>query len=254
VKQTGVDPLKLLHRIRFRALRPGEKNLPAKADELLTEVLNKDPLVLASISAVPYFGSTLATFFSAKWLQIYQARTKSLFDKFGENLSELDRRTIKEDFFETDEGIDLLIKATEQSARTRSEEKRALIARILAGATSTDAGQGEYSPEEYLNIVADLTDKELEIARTIYTLQQNISPTELEPENKAETWSLCAEEIDKKHDIGANILPLLLNRLYSAGLLDLFYVLVPGSPIPTYWVSPTFEKLMEFLRLEAQHN
>jgi len=50
----------------------GEKNLPAEADEILAEVLNKDPLVLASISAVPYFGSTLATFFSAKWLQIYQ--------------------------------------------------------------------------------------------------------------------------------------------------------------------------------------
>lgn len=227
-----------------------EKNLPDKVDELLTEVVNRNPLVLASISAVPYFGSSLATFFSAKWLTIYQERTKAMFDKFGEDLSELDERSIKKDYFDTDEGIDLLIKATEQSAKTRSEEKRDLIARILAGATSTDAGRGEYSPEEYLNMVADLTEKELEIARTIYTLQRNISPTKLESNNKAETWRLCRERVSKEHGIETNSLSLPLNRLHSAGLLDLFYVLYPGSPAPTYWVSPNFKNLMEFLRLE----
>jgi hypothetical protein len=145
-----------------------------------------------------------------------------LFRKFGEHLNNLDERTINQDYFDAPEGIDVLMKATEQSTRTRSEEKRELIARILAGATSTDAGRGEYSPEEYLNIVADLTDKELEIARTIYTLQRNISPTELEPKNKAGTWSKCVEAIAEKHDIGASVFPLLLNRLYAAGLLDLF--------------------------------
>lgn len=229
------------------------KNLPTKADELLTEVLNKDPLVLASISTVPYFGSTLATFFSAKWLKIYQERTKAMFDTFGENLKELDERTINKGYFETDEGIDLLIKATEQSAKTRSEEKRDLIARILAGATSTDEGRGEYSPEEYLNIMADLTDKELAVARTIYTLQQSISPAELESNNRLETWELCKKSIMEQHDIRANSLPLLLNRIHSAGLLDLSYeVFLSEEPVKlTYWVSLTFKNLMEFLRLET---
>lgn len=230
-----------------------EKNLPAKVDELITEMLNKDPLVTASISAIPYFGSTLTTFFTAKWLQIYQERTKELFDRFREYLNELDEQTIKKDYFDTEEGIDLLIKATDQSAKTRSEEKRTLIARILTGAASTYAWRGEYSPEEYLNIVADLTHKELEIARTIYTLQDGISPTELESGNMAERWRLYEGEISKKHDIGVDTLPLLLNRLHSAGLLDSFYPSVWPSPNPhqpTYWVSPAFKNLMEFLRLE----
>ena len=227
-----------------------EKNLPDKVDELLTEVANKDPLVLASISAVPYFGGSLATFFSAKWLKTYQDRTNALFQKFGKDLSGLEEQSIKKDYFDTDEGIDLLIKATEQSAKTRSEEKRAIIARILAGATANDERGSEYSPEEYLNIVAELTEKELNIARTIYTLQQDISPAELEPDNKAETWRLCRERISKDHGIEAEVLSLPLNRLHSAGLLDLFYVLYPGSPVPTYWVSPIFKNLMKFLRLE----
>lgn len=228
-----------------------EKNLPTKVDEFITELINKDPLVLASISAVPYFGSTLTTFFSAKWLTIYQERTKAMFDKFGEDLSELNEQTIKKDYFDTDEGIDLLIKATEQSAKTRSKEKRVLIARILAGATSTEADKSGYSPEEYLNIVADLTDKELTIARTIYSLQRDMPSTNGEPGNRAETWKSCVEKIGQEHDIEANFLPLFFSRLHSIGLLDLEYELYfDGDAIPTYWVSSAFENLMEFLRLE----
>jgi hypothetical protein len=199
-----------------------------------------------------FFGSTLATFFSAKWLQVYQERTKSLFDKFGEDINELDERTLRKDFFETDEGMDLLMKATEQSARTRSEEKRDLIARILAGAASTDTGQSEYSPEEYLSIVASLTPRELEVARTIYDLQKDISPRELESDNRMETWRLCVESMREKHAIDKDELPLLLNRIASTGLVDLIYVQYPGSPAPTYWVSPAFHKLMELLRLGTQ--
>jgi hypothetical protein len=44
-----------------------EERLPARARELASELLN-DPLLLGAVSAVPYFGGTLATFFSAKQL------------------------------------------------------------------------------------------------------------------------------------------------------------------------------------------
>lgn len=227
-----------------------KKNLPDKADELLSEVVNKDPLVLASISAVPYFGSSLATFFSAKWLKIYQERTTTLFRQLSEHLSNLDEATIKKDYFDTFEGIDLLIKATEQSAKTRSEEKRALIARILAGAATSDERRGEYSPEEYLNIVAELTEKELKIARTIYVRQRDISLLELDGHDSIKMWKLCEEDIGSQHDIGTDVLSPFLHRLHAAGLLDMHYPnLVPGPVAPTYWVSSAFVSLMRFLRL-----
>jgi hypothetical protein len=74
----------------------------------------------------------------------------------------------------------------------------------------------------YLNILGDLTDKERAIARTTYILQQNFSsPLELEPSDRGKSGESCAEEIRKEYDIGFDALPLLLNKLYAAGLLDL---------------------------------
>jgi hypothetical protein len=78
-----------------------EKNLPDKVDELLTEVVNKDPIVLASLSAVTYFGGTIAAFFSAKWLNIYQERTKALFEQVTEHLSRLDEQAVRQDYFDS---------------------------------------------------------------------------------------------------------------------------------------------------------
>jgi hypothetical protein len=227
-----------------------EEKTPSKIEAAI-EQLNQDPYLLATITAIPGVGGSITQLITGIGQQIVQERHKRLLERLAEHLATVDEQSIRRDYFETPEGFDLLIKAMDESRRTRSEEKRDLIARILAGATLTDAGQGEYSPEEYLNIVADLTDKEWALARTIYTLQQGLSPRELDPSNKAEIWRMCAEDISKKHDIGANDLPLLLNRIHSAGLLDLFYVLYPGSPVPTYWVSPAFHKLIEFLQLRT---
>jgi len=228
-----------------------EKNLPDKVDELLTEVVNKDPLIVASISAVPYFGGTLATFFSAKWLQVYQERTAKLIRQLSELLSDLDEQAIRRDYFDTPEGIDLLIQATELSSKTRSEDKRDLIARILAGATSTDAGKGEYSPEEYLHVVADLTDKELMVARTIYSVQLGQNYRNTDAEDKWKAWEEQRYKIIEKHGLDASDLTLILNRIASTGLVELSYVLFLGTPAPTYWVTSAFDRLMGFLRLGA---
>lgn len=227
-----------------------DKNLPDKADEFLTEMLNKDPLILAAISSVPYIGSALTTFFTAKWSETSRKRSEALFDKVGEELKALDERTIQKDYFKSEEGIDLLLKATQESVKTRSGEKRDLIAKILVGATTTDAARGEYLPEEYLNLIADLTEKELQIASTIYSVHHKNSPMELESNNQAETWRLVKEFVIEQHGIEANALPLYLNRLSLAGLLDVYDVVYPGNTAPTYWVSPAFKALMEFLEVK----
>ncbi len=215
------------------------KNLPDRIDEFVTEVLNRDPLLPAAISAVPYFGGPIATFLSGKELRLYRERTAELLQQLSEHLSSIDERAIKRDYFDTPEGMDLLIRALDESSRTRSEEKRDLIARILAGATSTDAEQGNYSPEEYVNLVANLTVKELEVARIIYDSQRNLTAKELDADNRLALWNFCREDLIGKHGIDTDDLPMFVNRLHNVGLLDLHYVQTPGSPTPTYWTSPT---------------
>lgn len=244
-----------------------DKNLPDTRETHLTLAgrLNKRltalwhrryPSILAGTSLIPRVGSSLTAYISLRRQQISEKRTEELVSK----VDKIDKQALTVDFFNNEAGYDLFIQAVEASAKTRSEEKRDLIARILVGATRSDLEQEEYSPEEYLNIIGDLNEKELYIARSIYTGQREIqSPKKLAPNNKVETWRLTKEVLTRKHDIEADALPLYLNRLHLAGLLDLEYVVagydahgfaVQEEAVPTYWVSSAFRCLMEFLNLK----
>lgn len=99
-----------------------------------------------------------------------------------------------------------------------------------------------------MNIIANLTEKELQIARTIYERHHRNSPRELDPNNKAATWALVNQKLIEQYDIDADALPLYLNRLHLSGLLDLYYVTSVSNSMPTYWVSLAFRNLMEFLK------
>jgi hypothetical protein len=232
-----------------------DKNLPDKVDELLAEVVNKDPLTLASISAVPYFGGVLATFFSAKWLEIYQERTKVLFEQFTEHLNNLDEQAIRRDYFDTPEGMDLLIRAVEESSKTRNDDKRDLITRVLRGAV-LNYGRGEYSPEEYLYLISNLTVQELRVARSIYYDRPNFK--------SEEDWQAWEDSVCAEISIGKEDLHMALSRLASAGLLapviaytddDAMGVIISpeahSEEDTRYVITSVFEKLMRFLELGA---
>lgn len=228
-----------------------EQNALSKLDELTTELLNKDPLTLAVISAVPYFGGTLTTLFSAKWLKLYQERTRLLFQQLGEQLNNLDEQTINKGYFDTDEGVDLLIKAVEESTKTRSEEKRDLIARVLCGAV-IDYKQDTYAPEEYLYLISELTIQELRVARSMY---------ENRPETPAESWNRWEQHACDTIGIDKANLHTAISRLGSAGLLQSITAgLEEGKGVAMYvpeygeggryMVTEAFDRLMSFLQLE----
>jgi hypothetical protein len=87
-----------------------------------------------------------------------------------------------------------------------------------------------------LNVVASLPPKELEVARTIYELQRNItSPLEMKVGDRIETWRLCEESIREQLSLTSDDLPLFLNRITSTGLTITHYeVYASGRTIPTY--------------------
>lgn len=213
--------------------------------------LNQDPYLLAAISAVPGVGGSITQVITGIGQQIVQERNRKLFERLSVHLATVEEQAIRQDYFETPEGFDLLIKALDESRKTRSDEKRELIARVLAGAAATNVERGDFSPEEYINIVSSLTAKELGIARTIYDLQRNVSaPLEYDASNRVETWRLCEKSIREKHSLEDN-LSLFLNRITATGLITMIpEIYADGYTVPTYWVTPTFDKLIEFLSLE----
>jgi DNA-binding MarR family transcriptional regulator len=212
-----------------------------------------DPLLLATISAVPVVGDSITQVLTWFGQEIVQERNKRLFQQLSEHLEAVDEQAIKKGYFETEEGFDLLIKALDESRRTRSEEKRDLIARILAGATLTEPEQDSYSTEDYLYLISDLTIQELRVARLIY---------EQRPDTDDESWNAWEAETCATLDIDKAALHLALARLRSTGLLQrvnahededgrLLVHTVAYGEIVMYMVTANFDKLMEFLRLKT---
>ncbi len=229
-----------------------EKNLPDKIDERITEWFNKDPIILAGASILPYFGGVLATFYAGKGIQLFKERTDELFRQFSDHLNTLDEQAVRKDYFDTPEGIDLFIKAIEQSSKTRSAEKRDLIARTLTAAVDTNKPESDYSPEDYLNLISDLTVRELLVARSLYDER---------PENNEESWTAWETKACQKLGIPKPDLRLAVGRLGSTGLLHQVSFgegrggtwghVVNYGETGYYEVTAAFDKLMKFLSLDA---
>jgi hypothetical protein len=147
--------------------------------------------------------------------------------------------------------MDLLIKAVEESGRTRSDHKRDIMARILCGAVLRYK-RGAYSPEEYLNLISDMTERELMVASSYYNRQPK-------QDYVFRSW---ANSLGRELGMDATDIGMVLARLEARGLISKSELsaldargyspesarFAPEKSI--YAVSPMFRKLMDFLALE----
>lgn len=227
-----------------------DEKVPSKLETAI-ERLNQDPYLLAIITAVPGVGGSITQVLTGIGQQIVQERNARLFEQLSEHLVTVEEEALRRDFFETPEGFDLLIKALDESRKTRSDEKRDLIAQILRGAL-TDYEE-KYSPEEYLYLISDLTVQELRVARSIYDGR---------PDTRSEPWSKWIDKVCTQIGIDTTDLQLSLERIASTGLLQKatthtddegrLYVSVQAyGEGSSFLVTTAFDRLMEFLQLKT---
>jgi hypothetical protein len=137
------------------------------------------------LKRIPLVGDSLTEIAAGKGQQIIEARRDEFLQLLAEHLATLEKQAIRKDYFQTPEGFDLLIKALDESRRTRSEEKRDINASILRGAI-VDFEQGRYSAEEYTYLISDLTLKELKVSCLLY---------ETRPESEVDYWEEWKKEV-----------------------------------------------------------
>lgn len=221
------------------------------------EIIAEDPKLRAMLSLVPHVGGSLVELFAGKGQQMIEERRDEFIQQLSKRLETVDERAVREDYFETPEGFDLLIKALDEARKTRSTEKRDFYARILAGAASAPSENEEVSAEEYLYLVSDLTIRELKLVRKIYEVQKDYIRRYIDQEGQDPRQKYTGEEIEiwyEQRDIliedagvDHNEVMQLVSRISSTGLVDVNYINVPGSTAATYWISPVLEELMRFV-------
>ena len=199
-------------------------------DNSLAELAESPTLQLLLYPLVP---SPLREWIIGRGEVIVSRRLEEFLVPLKEQLDALQEQGITEEklnrFFNSEEWWDLFREALAQASRTRSRDRRAYCARILRGAIA-DSDRKEYAPEEYLSLMADLTDLELRVAGSLYRLQRNQDHKEKDSGERWEAWQPIRAEVGKQQQVDDNDLSIALERLAARGVVERSYTLFAGAP------------------------
>ena len=208
------------------------------------EKYSENIILREAITLIPFIGSPLDIFLTTKAQKIFSNRIMNLFDELKYEMTTLENEKVDKDYINSEEFIDLFIKTIEAAAKTRSNEKIKLYAKLLKGVVKFQ-DRKKYSPEEYLQVLSELTIKELEVARTIYKQQKE---KQRKDENELQ-WALrCGwEELEKEcPSIPEEDFRFIFLRLEKSGLI---------RELPAGWfgeggifvITNVFRKIMKYL-------
>lgn len=124
------------------------------------------------ITGIPYVGGSLDLLLSLSGQNFVIRRIEKLISELNEQIGQLNESKINHDFLEKEEGFDLMIKAFNSASRTRQNEKLKLYAKIIKGALTEGKEYQQDEPELYLQIIEELSVKELRVAKCLYELKE----------------------------------------------------------------------------------
>jgi flagellin-specific chaperone FliS len=209
------------------------------------EKYSENALLRIAISEIPIIGSPLDIFLTTKAQKIINDRIMGLFSELKEEMSTLEDRIVDKDYIDSEEFIELFIKIIEASTKTRNKEKIKLYAKLLKGAIKFQ-DRKKYSPEEYLQVLSELTIKELEVAKAIYRQQRQ---KRRKDENELE-WALRYgwEKLEKEcPSIPEEDFRFIFLRLRKSGLIQDLQNSYFYSKKVVFVISDVFRKIMKYL-------
>jgi len=213
------------------------------------EKYSENALLRASISAIPFIGSPFDVFLATKAQKIVNDRIMNLFNELIEEMSTLEDGMVDKDYIDSEEFIELFIKTIEVSTKTRNKEKIKLYAKLLKGAIKFQ-DRNKYSPEEYLQVLSELTIRELEVAKAVYKQQ---SQERKKDENEMQWILRCGwEELEKEcPSIPEDDFRFIFLRLRKSGLIqDLEHIYFSSNKEKkkvVFVITDVFRKIMKYL-------
>jgi len=205
----------------------------------------ENALLRASISAIPFIGSPLDVFLATKTQKIVNDRIMNLFNELKEEMSTLESKIVDKDYINSEEFIDLFVRTIDVAAKTRDKGKIKLYAKLLKGAIKFQ-DRNKYSPEEYLQVLSELTIRELEVAKAVYKQQSQ----ERKKDEDELRWILrCGwEELEKEcPSIPEEDFRFIFLRLRKCGLIQELQDSYFYRKKVVFVITDVFRKIMKYL-------
>lgn len=207
-------------------------------------------ILRAGVMAIPHVGGSLDFLLSSSGQKFIMKRIEYFITELQNELANLKENQINKDFFETEEGFDLIIKAFGSASRTRQVKKLNLYARIVKSAINDSIDFEEEEPEIFLKIVEELSVKELRVAKCLYELKE-IKKQNPEDDNPNKDQNVMANDawwLSKHYpEFDKDELISIFIRIERTGLIKEFvgsYISYTGGK---YAINPLFKRFMNFL-------
>lgn len=230
---------------------------PGLLAEIEQELDTKSQLYLerddlrAVIQAIPLVGGSLDTLIASRGRKILQRRIFYFLGSLAREMDRIEQETVDPQFFQTEQGFDLLQQALNETTETRNDSKIRLYARIVReGSTTGDFGD-PLDPEAFLSIAGDLRPIEFAAGLALYEKQQ--VPRE-EDENELQKLQRVGwKDLDEPFSqLDESEIDFLISRLDSVGLMEEISGGFVGYGGGTYRTTSTFDHLVEFLGDEIE--
>jgi len=207
-----------------------------------SEIYAENTALRALITAIPHIGGSIDIIFASKAIKLIEERLIYLLARLRVEMKSLKEGIVDKDYLESDEFFDLVMRLMDASAKTCHKEKIDIYAKLLTNSVAIQ-GREEFSPEDYLNILIELTPREIDVAKIIYEKEEEIAGG-----HSAGKMIIDLKKLSEYcHFVPKEDLRFILIRLMRVGLLS-----------PTtgwfadveYVITEVFRKIMQYLEIK----
>ncbi len=215
----------------------------SKVEELIYRY-ERNPVIRGLVQLIPLgIGSGMDVAVLTTVQNIRADRLRTFFDELSENAVELTPELLQsEDFLHS---YFATIKAATNS---RNREKIKMFARLLKSASTTDLLANTDEFEEYLNILEDMSYREISVLFKLYLLETSTPMTDEEGDYKRaeKFWDQFVNDLDSELGIGKSEVLDTLQRLERTGCYEKINAFW-GNDKGVGHLTPSFYRLKEII-------
>lgn len=166
-------------------------------------------------------------------------------------LDRLDAMKIDREYVTTEEFYDLVIKVFYQSVKDRISEKKRIFAKILSNSILLDNIDLRTNSEDFVNLLDDLSIRDLQLMKHIYNQQQDmdprINPAEGTYNELLTVWASGWKELQSISNLDAEEFQISLLKLSRSGFIKEITGSYGDYLGGTYIITPILKKLVNLI-------